>query len=325
MTYRRADFGLLRKTGYGIGVHWTSRTQSRRGPVQPFEQAVDAFDVPAFVAQVLATGAGHVLFTANHTDMYLPCPNPELDAVLSGRTCRRDLIMELADSLAQAGVALILYYNHGICGTDPQWTNACGYQRQDHRRFYDTWASIVGWMGRRYGSKFIAWWFDGGKTYRCWGADAWPQMAAVAKEGFPDRLICYNSALEATASLTDCQDFWAGEIARINYVPRGPATPAGLPWYAFVDWHAHHDRMWAGVWGLWQSEWLDLDWPAPSPRTLAEFHRRFETCGGTTTFNLLIDQEGRIIPEDLAAMADVRRILRDSGPASRQDWKGNTL
>ena len=310
-TYQRADFGPLRDSGYGIGVHWTDRTFSRTGKIRPFQEAVEAFDVAAFVDQVVRTGAGHVLFTANHVNMYMPCPNEALDAVLPGRTTQRDLIMELADALAAADIRLVLYYNHGICGTDEAWTAACGYAAEDYDRFYDTWAAVVGWMGRRYGQKVIAWWFDGSKIYRCWGDAGWSRMAEVAKEGAAKRLICHNNALEATALLTECQDYWAGEIARINYVPRGPTTPAGLPWYAFVDWHTHHDRIWAGVWGMWEERYLDCSWPAPSAQTLADFYHRFAELGGAVTFNLLIDQEGTMIAEDIAAMDALRRTCEN--------------
>ena len=50
----------------------------------------------------------HVLFTVNHGNYYLCCPNPEVDRILKGRTTKRDLVMDLADALlkkASAGKA----------------------------------------------------------------------------------------------------------------------------------------------------------------------------------------------------------------------------
>ena len=129
MTFTRADFAPLRDTGYGIGFHWTTWTLPRDGEtVKPFEQAVDDFDVDAFVAQAVEAGAGHVLFTATHALHWLPAPHPEVDRILPGRTCRRDLIGEIADGLAAQGIKLVLYYHHGTDGPaqDPEWQEAVG-------------------------------------------------------------------------------------------------------------------------------------------------------------------------------------------------------
>ena len=98
--YQRADFSPLAETIYGIGFHWTTWTWGRNGPPKPFEEAVETFDVPAFVAQAVEAGAGHVMITATHELHWLPGPNPEVDRILPGRTCRRDLMMEIADGLA---------------------------------------------------------------------------------------------------------------------------------------------------------------------------------------------------------------------------------
>ena len=130
MTFARADFAPLRDTGYGIGFHWTTWTLPQAGQVvKPFEQAVEDFDVDAFVAQAVEAGAGHVLFTANHALHWLPAPHPDVDRILPGRTCRRDLIGELADGLAAQGITLILYYHHGTDGPaqGPGMAGGCGF------------------------------------------------------------------------------------------------------------------------------------------------------------------------------------------------------
>ena len=114
--YERASFAPLRDTVYGIGFHWTTWTLPLEGEPVSFEEAVENFDVERFVEQAVAAGAGHVLITSTHQLHWLPAPNPEVDKVIAGRTCRRDLLMELADSLARAGIKLVLYYHHGTDG-----------------------------------------------------------------------------------------------------------------------------------------------------------------------------------------------------------------
>ncbi len=104
--YARANTDWLAKCGFGIGVHWTAQTVPRRGKPLPFQKAVDDFDVQRFVGQLAYAGAEYLLFTATHALQMLPAPHPVIDKILRGRTCRRDLIGELADALAAKGMPL---------------------------------------------------------------------------------------------------------------------------------------------------------------------------------------------------------------------------
>ena len=56
--YQRADFDKLRDTKYGIGFHWTTWTAPRKGKLKPFNEAIEAFDVRAFVAAGGRDGCG---------------------------------------------------------------------------------------------------------------------------------------------------------------------------------------------------------------------------------------------------------------------------
>ena len=96
-TYQRANTDWLSKCRFGIGVHWTAQTVPRRGPPRAFQEAVDRFDIDGFIRAVEYAGADYVLFTATHALQMLPAPHPALDSILPGRTCKRDLIRELAD------------------------------------------------------------------------------------------------------------------------------------------------------------------------------------------------------------------------------------
>ena len=71
-----------------------------------------------------------------------------------------------------------------------------------------------------------------------------------------------SSRLQTKTLRTLCQDYWAGEMNRLNYVPRGNLTPAGLPWYSLTSWHAHHEEPMSGGWNI-DAETRELDWPSP--------------------------------------------------------------
>jgi hypothetical protein len=73
-------------------------------------------------ADIEHAGADYVLFTSAHALQKLPAPHPVLDNLLPGRTCERDLIMEMADALAAKGKHLLVYYNHSCNGEqDAAW------------------------------------------------------------------------------------------------------------------------------------------------------------------------------------------------------------
>jgi hypothetical protein len=301
--YKRADFGLLRDTGYGVGFHWIVGVLPRRGKPKPFAEAVRQFDVHAFVDRVAETGAGHVLFTVNHGMHHLCCPNPEVDRLLKGRTTERDLVMELADALADKNIRLMLYY---LSTCDRQWARAVGSATKEPR-FFDNWMRVIAWMGQHYGKKVVAWWFDSGRKIMDVGNPPWKEMAAAAKAGFADRLICYNSDIEDINPLTPYQDYWAGEIVRLNYIPRGP-TANGLPWYGFTSWHGDSRKPRCGYWAI-EANSIGLDWPAPPVQSVIDYYQRFSRVGGTVTFNLLCYQDGSIYDSDLQVMREVKQNI----------------
>lgn len=314
MSYRRADFSILRNTGYGVGFHWTTWTWPRKGKPVSFPEAVEAFEVPRLVEYARQAGAGHVIFPVTHEMQWWPCPNPEVDRILPGRTCRRDLILEIADGLLAAGIRLVIYYNpttHRDARViqDPEWQEATGAGLPDRSRFFGNYCRILSWAGRHYGPKAIAFWIDGGRFLK--GPDApWQRMAEAAKDGFSGRLICYNNGIEETGyePVTECQDFYAGESTSLDFRPSGTATPAGFPWYAFHSWHPAKDRQGrikkgtrAARWGM-EEHAIHAEWPPPPVEKIRSYLDAFRACGGTVAFNLMIYQDGTVLESDLDVM-----------------------
>ena len=315
--YNRANFWPLGGTKYGIGFHWTTWTMPEQGLPLPFPEAVERFDVPAFVEQAVECGAGHVLLTATHELHWLPGPNPEVDKILPGRTCRRDLIMEIVDGLAKVGIKFMLYYNHGTIGSgknlqDPEWQEAVGSLQKDRSRYYDNYCRVLGWLGAHYGPKVIAYWLDSAAHFENFADTPWERFTAAAKAGHPERLVAYNSGVLNFHMVTPYQDYWAGEIAGLpHYLPVGQFAPNGLPWYSLCTYNVYDRYCNQGEWGITAKN-RDHVWSAPDPQVVAEFARRihFGGWGGAVTFNLLCYQDGRAIPTDLATMKAVKQLLR---------------
>ena len=310
MAYDRADFSVLGDSPYGIGFHWTTATMPREGEPKPFDEAVADFDVGAFVEQAVEAGAGHVLFTSTHSRHWLCCPNPEVDRLVSGHTCGRDLIGDLAEGLGAAGIRLIVYYNHNLYkhSPDTEWKQAVGFDPLDPPRVWDNWCKVIGSMGERYGDGVAAWWFDGGYELEAIPDTPWERLTAAAKAGHPDRLVCYNAGIEKHTLYTEHQDYWAGELCRLEYIPRGPLTPSGLPWHAFLAWHADSRRPHCGYWVMDRAN-RELDWDQPPVESVAQCLRRFHAVGGTVTFDLFCYQDGSVFDTDLIAMRELKQLM----------------
>lgn len=318
-SYDRASYAPLRETLYGIAFHWTTWTVDRDGKTQPFEQMVEAFDVGAFVAQAVDDGAGHVMITVTHAQHHLPCPSDEVDRILPGRTCKRDLLMEIADGLAEAGIKLTLYYNHGTskplsspdAPQDPEWQHAVGsFEMGDRNRYYDNYCRVLGELGERYGRKVIALWLDSANEHARYASTPWSRFTAAAKAGHPDRLVTYNSGVLNFELHTPYQDYWAGEINGLVRAARGgPFTPNGLPWYSLCTWHGYDRYCQVGEWGLSEKS-VRLTWPAPQAQSVVRFVRGFEEHGGAVTFNLLCYADGSALESDLAVLKEARKELR---------------
>jgi len=292
----------LTDTGHGVGVRWTSRTVPRKGKPKPFDRAVAAFDAKAFVNAAASTGAGHLMWAVCGRDFRLCCPNAAVDGLIKGRTSRRDLVMDVADAAAAKGMKLMLGMDLGL--REKPWQAVGGAENK-------TICSVVAELGKRYGKKVIAWWFEDVRGLaRTFKPADWAALTAAARTGLADRLVGYNTGMQDYRKLTDSQDYSATWVRRVNSFPKGRRTKLQLPWYAMLDWHVDRHSIFASVRELDNPETAAFDWPPPSVESLSDVYKRYVKCGGTVTFNMLIDQGGQIIGEDLAVLRKVGKQLR---------------
>ena len=219
--YPRASTDWLAGS-FGIGVHWTTWTTDQDGQRGDFDKAVDAFDVPRFVAQLKEAGARHIIFTSSWAEQHPPAPCSALDRILPGRTTKRNLLREIADALAAEGIRTILYYNHGCNGEDPEWMKAVGYAEGRLGEFGSNIVSIVHDLSLSAGPNVAGWWFDSPGAV----SDAGPhrvasvrigdykfpfrELALAAKAGNRDTLVSVNSQ-GGTFVYTPCQEYFSGE------------------------------------------------------------------------------------------------------------------
>lgn len=308
--YSRANTDWLAKCRYGIGVHWTAQTAPRHGDPLPFQRAVEAFRLQEFVEQVQRAGADYVLFTATHALQMLPAPNAVIDRLLPGRTCKRDLIGELADALAAKGLPLLVYYNHSCNGrNDPQWRKAVGYDGPDKNLLAKNLMEVVAWMGQRYKDRVKAWWFDSSYSLDARGPHnsvttdmtgfqfPWERFTVAAKAGFPARLVTYNAGVAQTFLYTAHQDYWAGELVNLKTPATSRYLDHGLQWFG---WTCLDFRGWVHT-----KQNTEIPGPLYSDEEVIRFVRTCNAHRAPMTFNVGIYQDGTMAA---ASVEQLRRL-----------------
>jgi len=282
----RSDTGWMIQARYGVMVHWTSQSFPRHGPRKPYDEAVRMFDVDRFADQVEATGAGFLVFTTSHAEMYFPSPVQSLERILPGRTTARDLVGELAAALEKRGVKLMLYYHPGA-GSDATWLRACGFWESDTRKFFGNWMAVIGEVGERYRDKLAGWWFDDGAISYYYRSAPWKELTRFAKAGYSQRVVGYNPWELPVPTLF--QDFHCGE---------GFTDPN--------DERAHQDGLTAcatlvteGDWGHFQQD-REIGCPRWTAEQLGRHLQQFAARRVVPIFNLEIYQDGALSPRSIA-------------------------
>lgn len=306
----RSDTSWMRRARYGLQFHWTSLSCPEHGPRKSYEQAVAEFDTESFADSVAETGAGYVIFTTSHAEYYIPAPIRAVDRVMPGRTASRDLIADLIHSLGRRGIRLMLYYHigHDDYENPNGWWAHAGYL-QSRERFLQNWCAIIGEMGGRYGRGLAGWFFDDASAYYPMNPD-FAHLTAVAKNGNPDRVVCYNPWIYPR--LTDFQDYFCGEEYRFltnheglvkhgdGIFREGPQKGLQAHTNFILERNWWHDSCDTPI----ADPWVDED------RFVADMLEAME-YGIVPSVNLEIYQEGRFSPRSRAYLVHLRQALAD--------------
>ncbi|MYB00529.1 hypothetical protein F4X90_12755, partial [Candidatus Poribacteria bacterium] len=282
---------------YGVMFHWSTTTQPLRGPQKPYPEAVNAFDLDAFSDMVRETGAGYVIFTAVHGIMHFPAPLKSVEAVMAGRTCKRDLIREMAEKLQERGIPLILYFHHGV--GDLEWVKAAGFLSPDKSEFFKIERDILTEIGHRYGKKIAGYWFD----------DRYPlqpfeELYEATKVGNPDRIVAWNSWI--LPKTTEFQEYYGGEFGGAFVTPpasffaeNGSASGLQPHGMIFLD-------------DPWQHGYPDTDIAPPlfTTQQIVDYVQMCITRKLVITMNMGITQDGNVSPATLEQMRTLRRTIR---------------
>jgi len=313
--YQQADATWFAGCSFGISTHWTAHSQ----PVGaddwlPFDEAVAQFSPSRYVDQIAGAGAQYVIFTSTHALQMLPAPCAAIDRIAAQRTTPRDLIEELADACRARGLHFILYYNHSCNhGDDPPWEHAVGYHAADKSRLTSNLLSIVRELSARYGDRLAGWWFDSCSALDPRGPGQaattdmhgfqfpWDEWTEAAKTGYRARLVALSPGMLTHFLFTTHQDYEAGEANELVAVPSTQFTLEHLQahrWACLDNPEWVHDRV-----------MTPLAPPRYRREEVLDYVRSCNRSKVPVTFNVDIDRTGKLSPESLALLREVKSGL----------------
>lgn len=200
----------LKNKKWGVFVHYLEGLQNGEGTVQnplgtktAWNQCVNDFDTELFAQQVHSIGAGYVIFTLCQVSRFMCAPNATFDNMTGykpGEACsERDLISELADSLAKYDISLMLYYTGDGPQKDETASKALGTigdKKPDvDFEFVSKWADVMKDYAVKYGKKICGWWIDGCFDYIGYTDELLKLYRDAALCGNEDAVISFNNSV----------------------------------------------------------------------------------------------------------------------------------
>lgn len=298
----RSDTEWLNRAKFGLMFQWGEWEYPRHGPKKQWPAMINDFDIAKFVEMVASTKAGYVVWSATWATYYFPAPIKAIERILPGRTCKCDLIGELADALRDRGIQLIVYYH---CGHgDKEWWAKNWVSNDDKRLFFRNWINIMHEIGERYGDRLAGWMYDDDCVYY---PAPYERLGEAAKAGFRERIISYNPWIIARG--TNFQDLQFGEgfhgdasmsIGGTGIYPAGPYK--GL--------HAHGMFILDGPgWGIHRADTV-IDAPRFSKEQAIDIALNATDRNQALSWNLLMYEDGSVSGESLDLMRTVGKTVR---------------
>ncbi|MHC3000015.1 alpha-L-fucosidase [Microbacterium sp. HJ5] len=190
-----------------------------------FDMRISRFDVARFVAQCADVGATYLVFTLGQSHGFLNAPNSAYERLTGSargtRTPERDLVGEIIDAAAGAGLATLLYTSALAGKHDVAAAHALGCTgspdgpTEDFRitdRFASNWAAVLEDFSRRYGPAVRGWWVDGCYPWVGFGQATADLYASALKAGNPDTEISFNHGEGLARVEFSAATFTAGEF-----------------------------------------------------------------------------------------------------------------
>ena len=316
----RSSTDWMAEGKYGLFVHYSPLIWPLYGNTRAcdnWQWGVELFDVEAFADAVEQTGAAWVLFTVNHRLSYYPFPSKVIDRILPGRTCKRDLIMEIADALAKKNIRLTLYFQYGR--DDTQWHKAVGMMDRDPTRWFENEIAIATQISQRYGRKVsgVGTYIDRGTTSYYQFDFPWERFVRALKSGNPDGVVgISNNSYPRVSWFSDLAAQDSGKAfnpapPKEWFAEGGPYEGLRATWFINLDaWVPREPYN-----GIIRPNSSSKGGPQHKTAKYVEYFRKMAEANVPITVNMLITQDVTreqpfFHPDCLEVMRQVRKAIR---------------
>lgn len=307
----RPSIEPLTQEGYGIFMHWTSRTKPRYGEMKPYEQAVNDFDTEKFADLMDEMGAKYVVFTTNHGSLDFPAPLKIWNKYHPGEITERDLVGDLIESLSKRGIKFFMYVHVEQMGMpSPALNNKRDFSNeelQDTKKLDELCDKICDMfkeIGHRYGEGVAGYWLDGYKFIPLkYGIDPTERLYNATKEGNPNRFTTFSFGVRCP-NLTPWQDYAGGEMRAIGALPVDGkyqnGQQKGLPYHSIIIldddwWHNYYDTSIAD--------------PQYGSDELSKYINGCIKNKGLVSVNVAVYQDGTVSPLSLEVMKETKKLV----------------
>jgi hypothetical protein len=309
----KSDTSWLNQAKFGFMTQCGEWSYPPHGPRKPWPAMVDDFDVERFADIVDSTGAGYAVWSATWATYFFPAPIKAIDAIMPGRTSKRDLIGEIADALSKRNIRLILYYHlgHDVNAANGNWWIKNWVSPDDKTLFVNNWCSIIGEVGERYGTRLAGWMFDDELVYY---PAPYERLGKAAKAGNKSRIISYNPWIQARG--TDFQDFQFGEGFTGGQML--PLSTKGI-WETgpMRGLHAHGNFQIDGPdWGISKPE-TQIESPHFTPEKAIDIGLQGAAQNVALSWNMLMYDDGTVSQASLNLLRVAGRAVSNRYPKSK--------
>jgi hypothetical protein len=341
---------------YGLFYFFAARTPAI--PLTPdlkngrWEELCNNFDVDGFVEDVVACGAGYVIFSLGQTTGFWCSPNAFYEnktETLPGQYCStRDLVAEVADALALKNIRTMVYCSSEgptaaplpILERFPCYDDQAGPEARASVN-----AMITEWS-LRWGTKISGWWLDGcfvnGYQNPIDGQANIAAIIAAAQAGNPAAIVACNGSITSHKVVHANEDYLSGEEPGLYRYPYertfpGVAIAGQVQWHALIVFLSGFDRAVpngelaahrvAGDKISHYTDWRCARYKEPldftgsdyqkvlyKPEQLAQYIYNCNFNGGVVTIEVDNDQYGRIRPYQIENLQRTKKVIREGLP-----------
>ena len=302
---------------------------SRKGATTSDEMAeewneqVNSFDTERLAKTLHEIGCGYYIITVMQGTRFMLAPNEaysRITGIAPGDACaKRDLIKDIAVSLAKYDIDLYLYYT----GDGPHFDTVAGpamglfeyylagLRGKVDRKFVENWASVLEEYAVRYGSLVKGWWVDGCYESLGYSNELLSIYFNAIRKGNPDALTAFNSG---TASFVnengddtpkkwfENEGFTCGEDNDFTYIFKTRFTD-GAQNHLLIPFGNYREGN--ICWG-----WCNTG-VRRSKEYVADYVRKNNEAGAVITIDIFVDTDGSFDPEQVEALKYIGKKVNE--------------